>query len=329
MQRTFELNITGMDCADCALTLEKSLVKLDGVEDCQVNFSLTKMQIVGNADEEKVRKQIKRLGYGVTELGERPQILKGWALVWDLLKRPRNILTLLGMVSILLAFIFSGSPSFQLALFSLGGVLGLYFPARSGWAALRSGQGLDMNVLMTIAAIGAFAIGEYAEATSVIVMFSLGEALEGFTMERARDSIRGLMLLAPAEATLLTGCIDCKGHLGQKLPHSEEIYEGGICPWCGKDEQTVPVESLKIGDHILVQPGERIPMDGVVQSGSSAVDQAPITGESIPVEKNIYGEVFAGTINGAGARCSRVGHCDGRCRYSTGVRDRRYCADGR
>ncbi|MCP4141729.1 MAG: cation-translocating P-type ATPase [Chloroflexi bacterium] len=301
MKQKLELNITGMDCADCALTLEKSLVKLDGVEDCQVNFSLAKMEILGDADEEKVRKQIKRLGYGVTDVGNRPQILKGWPLLWDLLKRPRNTLTLLGMISIGFAFLSSGSPSLQLALFSLGGVFGLYFPARSGWAALRSGQGLDMNVLMTIAAIGAFIIGEYGEAATVIVLFSLGEALEGLTMERARDSIRGLMLLAPAEATLLTGCMDCKGHLGKKLPHSDESYEGGICPWCGKDEQTVPVESLKIGDHILVQPGERIPMDGVVQSGSSAVDQAPITGESIPIEKNTHSEVFAGTINGDGA----------------------------
>jgi Cd2+/Zn2+-exporting ATPase len=186
-------------------------------------------------------------------------------------------------------------------LFTLGGLLGLYFPARSGWVALRSGQGLDMNVLMTLAAVGAFIIGEYGEAATVIVLFSLGEALEGFTMERARDSIRQLMLLAPAEATLLQGCVDCDPHKGQPLPDDSGVYESGLCPWCGQHEQVVPVEALDIGDLILVKPGERIPMDGVVRAGHSAVNQAPITGESVPVEKEAGDEVFAGTINGEGA----------------------------
>ncbi|MHC4067605.1 MAG: heavy metal translocating P-type ATPase, partial [Planctomycetota bacterium] len=142
----------------------------------------------------------------------------------------------------------------------------------------------------------------------VIVLFSLGEALEGYTMERARDSIRSLTQLAPAEATVLRPCLDCEGCRGRKLPDGSGTYESGPCPWCGEHEQTVPVESLVIGDKIIVKPGERIPMDGRVLNGQSAVNQAPITGESVPVEKRPGTEVFAGTINGDGGLEIEVTH---------------------
>ncbi|MCP4539571.1 MAG: cation-translocating P-type ATPase [Chloroflexi bacterium] len=308
---TLELYITGMDCADCALTLEKGVAKLEGVTECQVNFAAAKLKVSGQVDEAKVAKKIKTLGYGVAEVGQRPIILTGWALWQDLLSRPRNLMTLIGMFLIGLAFVagrLNLSSSIEIGLFALGGLVGIYFPARSGWAALRNGQGLDMNVLMTIAAVGAFAIGEYGEGATVIVLFSLGEALEGFTMERARDSIRSLTLLAPAEATVLRACDDCGDHIGQELDDGSGVYESGACPWCGVHEQTVPVEALLVGDVIVVKPSERIPMDGVVLAGRSAVNQAPITGESVPVEKDVGTEVFAGTINGDGALEIEVTH---------------------
>jgi Cd2+/Zn2+-exporting ATPase len=304
MMEKIELNITGMDCADCALTLEKGVGGLEGVNEVQVNFSVAKMTVAGDVEVSAVRDFIQNLGYGVTEKGARPIILSGWTLLLDVVKRPRNLLTLSGMCLIVLAFIGSAVHFPEIvstSLFGLGGLVGLYFPARSGWMALRSGQGLDINVLMTIAAVGAFAIGEYGEAATVIVLFSLGEALEGFTMERARDSIRSLMLLAPAEATLLQSCLNCEEHLGLTHPDGEGTYSSGPCPWCGTHEQVVPIEGLQIGDLIIVKPGERIPMDGRVQAGTSSVNQAPITGESVPVEKGIGAEIFAGTINGEGA----------------------------
>jgi Cd2+/Zn2+-exporting ATPase len=183
-------------------------------------------------------------------------------------------------------------------LFLIGGLFGIYYPAKAGWHALRSGQGLDINVLMTLAVVGAFFIGEYAEAATVIVLFSLGEALEGYTMERARESIRSLTRLAPSEATVLRPCLDCQGCRGRELPDGSGVYENGPCPWCGTHQQTVPVESLNVGDRVIVKPGERIPMDGQVTSGRSAVNQAPITGESVPVEKGPGADLFAGTING-------------------------------
>ncbi|MBN2469690.1 MAG: heavy metal translocating P-type ATPase, partial [Anaerolineae bacterium] len=99
----------------------------------------------------------------------------------------------------------------------------------------------------------------------------------------------------PQQATVLQPCVDCAEHLGQ------DGYSGGPCPFCGVHETRVPVETLEIGARVLVAPGERIPMDGVIREGQSTVNQAPVTGESMPVEKLPGAEVFAGTINGAGA----------------------------
>lgn len=313
MPQTHELAITGMDCADCALTLEKGVGALAGVAACQVNFAtaMLRVELDDGVDPAAVENRVRALGYGVAAAGRRPVILSGRALWLDLVRRPRNLLTLIGLGLIGLAFglqWFAGPRPATIALFVLGGLAGLYFPARSGWTALRGGQGLDMNVLMTVASLGAFAIGEYGEAATVIVLFSLGEALEGFTMERARDSIRSLTLLAPAEATVRRPCIDCQGHLGQPLPGGGGVYESGPCPWCGDHEQSVPVESLAVGDRILVKPGERIPMDGLVRAGRSAVNEAPITGESLPVDKREGAEVYAGTINGEGALEIEVTH---------------------
>ncbi len=301
MPEKTHLRITGMDCADCALKLEKSIARLEGITECSVNFTVAKMEISGQVDESAVIERIHALGYGVVAPETRYTPRSTSQQLLALLRRPRNTLTLIGAAFILLAFLIQWFTPFPpMPVFLIGGLFGLYFPAKTGWAALRSGQGLDMNVLMTIAAIGAFAIGEYGEAATVIVLFSLGEALEGYTMERARDSIRSLTQLAPPEATILQACLDCEEHLGHPLPNGSGPYQAGPCPWCGQHEQTVPVEALTVGQYIIVKPGERIPMDGRVQAGESAVNQAPITGESVPVAKAPGAEVFAGTINGDG-----------------------------
>ncbi|HOU41039.1 MAG TPA: heavy metal translocating P-type ATPase, partial [Promineifilum sp.] len=133
---------------------------------------------------------------------------------------------------------------------------------------------------MTIAAVGAVVIGAYTEAGLVMVLFALGEALEGYTAGRARETIRGLSALAPAEATRLD--------------------DGG--------ETRVPVAALRVGDRLAIRPGERLPMDGRVLAGASAVNQAPITGESRPVDKAPGDEVFAGSVNGPGALEIEVTH---------------------
>jgi Cd2+/Zn2+-exporting ATPase len=158
------------------------------------------------------------------------------------------------------------------ATYTLAIVAGGYYIVRSGWAALRTTHSLDMNALMSIAAIGAMAIGEWEEGATAMLLFSLGNTLEALTMDRARQAIRKLVQLSPREATRVHG-----GHADR-----------------------VPVEQLRVGDLIEVKPGERVPMDGVVQQGSSTLDQAPITGESSPVDAAGGSAVFAGSINGHG-----------------------------
>jgi Cd2+/Zn2+-exporting ATPase len=299
-----QFRITGMDCADCALKLEQGLSRLAGVESCQVNFITAKMEIIGESGSETIIGHIRALGYDVAPaeaVGAGPA--KG-RLIGELLGRPRNSLTLAGLFLVVAAFLvrwfLPAAAGLSPWLFFGGGLLGLYFPAKSGWAALRSGHGLDMNVLMSLAAVGAFAIGEYAEAAMVIVLFSLGEALEEYTVNRARASLRTLTELAPQQALLLRPCLDCQGCRGRPLPDGAGLYESGPCPWCARHEETIPVDQLVVGDQIVVKPGQRIPMDGFVLSGYSAVNQAPLTGESIPVEKKPDAEVYAGTINGQG-----------------------------
>jgi Cd2+/Zn2+-exporting ATPase len=146
--------------------------------------------------------------------------------------------------------------------------------AHHAWQEVWLSHSLGINALMVIAVVGAALIGEWAEAAIVVVLFSLGEALEGFAAEQARGELEGLLDLAPPVALKL-------------LP------AGGI--------QEVTVEQLAVGDRVLVRPGDRVSVDGVVRVGESAVDQAPITGESVPVEKKPGAEVFAGTINTTGA----------------------------
>ena len=145
-------------------------------------------------------------------------------------------------------------------------------PGRRAIRAIKK-RTLNINVLMVIAVVGALILGDYVEAATVIWLFGIAEWLEARSLERARHAIRSLMTLSPTVAL---------------------IRRGGR-------EQSIPIEKVLVGDEVIVRPGERIPVDGDIVSGMSAVDQAPITGESLPVEKGPGDEVFAGTINGNGA----------------------------
>ena len=154
---------------------------------------------------------------------------------------------------------------------------GLLAVGRRALNAARTGV-LDINVLMIIAVIGAIVLRQYSEAAAVIFLFAVAQALEAMTLERARNEVRALMGLAPSDALLR----DAAG------------------------ERRVGVDTIAIGAIIVVRPGEKIPLDGEVVSGESAVNQAPVTGESLPVDRGPGDAVFAGTINGHGALDVRV-----------------------
>jgi Cd2+/Zn2+-exporting ATPase len=275
-----------MDCTNCAATLEKSICQLNGVQSARVDFSTAKLHLEGDVSLETLRQRAEPLGYHLTEevpIRSAPALKRGGVRgFWDyLIARRDTQLALLGGAIILLTIMgsligLSAAP--QQMLYVVAMVIAAYPIARKGIVTLLTNRDFNINLLMTIAAVGAVLIGETAEGATVIFFFAVGEALEGYTADRARDSLRSLMTLAPAQAIRL------------------------------KDErqETVPVEALHIDDVIVIRPGERIAMDGVVVAGSSDVNQAPITGESIPVHKAVGAETFAGTINVGGLLQVRV-----------------------
>ncbi len=161
--------------------------------------------------------------------------------------------------------------------FALSFAVALPIPARRAWHALKV-RSLDINVLMLIAASGAVALGQLSEAAAVVFLFAVAQMLEARTLDRARNAIRALMDLTPGEALVRDGTT----------------------------ERSVDVERIAPGAVIVIRPGDKIPLDGEVVAGQSFVNQAPITGESLPVDKNCGDDVFAGTINGRGALEVRV-----------------------
>ena len=143
---------------------------------------------------------------------------------------------------------------------------------KKGFAALRHGR-LNINALMTVAVTGAFAIGQWPEAAMVMALYAIAEAIEARAVDRARNAIKGLLDMAPDQASV------------RQVDGSWKV---------------VPVAEVVVGALLRVKPGERVPMDGVVRSGQTSINQAPVTGESIPVDKTTGDSVFAGTINESG-----------------------------
>lgn len=309
--RTFR--ITGMNCADCAKTIERGVSRLEGVTTCTVNFGAALLKVEGRASREAVVRRVRELGYDVEIENEKLKIeqsrfprrfLNSQSSILNflgfLLSRRDTTLAVIGALLILPGLIFHellpflGVESTLFDITSIGAlVIAGYSIARSAWRSVVINHQININALMTIAALGAIVIGAYTEAGLVMVLFAIGEALEGYTTERARRSIRSLMAIAPNEATLLTPNTAGRATQDESPPdhHSSSAWR----------ERRVPVSDLRIGDLILVKPGERIPMDGRVVNGVSLVNQAPITGESVPVEKQSGDDVFAGSINGEGA----------------------------
>lgn len=271
--------IDGMDCSSCALTIENHLKMNRDVKQVRIQFSTGKMVIEHDCSTEDIVKEVKKAGYTAS-------------LITDSAKAParardsQKTLTVLSGVFLLFGFLGSfliESRDYQTLLYAASMLTGGFRPARSAFYAIRS-RSLDMNVLMTVAAIGAACIGEWLEGATIVWLFALGNMLQNQSMEKTRHSIRGLMSLAPAEASVQQG----DGRLERK-----------------------PVEEVRIGETIVVRPGEKIPLDGEVLRGESSVNQAPITGESVPLEKSPGHPVYAGSVNESGAlevRVTRLSH---------------------
>ncbi len=265
--RVFRLS--GLSCADCAAKLESKIASLPGVISARMNFASAKLTVEGDAPVQLVAEEARREGVTATLEGNTPQA------EIPFFEKNRRVLVS-GFSGLFLAAGWAAETFWQ-----TGGVaIGLYLAAMvsGGFATARKALysltrfNFNMNVLMTVAVTGAALIGEWNEGAVVAFLFSVSEALESYTIEKARQSIRSLMETAPRAATVRR--------------------EGR--------EIELPVEEILPGDVLLVRPGEKIAMDGKVISGNSSVNQAAITGESIPAEKAAGDEVFAGTLNRQG-----------------------------
>lgn len=332
-----KVRIAGMDCGNCALTIENSIRKLPGVEQADVSFTTESMEVTGNADLNEIEARLKELGYRIaTEESQAatPTIEHRGALgfmrfLW-VQKHLRVAVCVTAAVIIGLLTLPGRAPIAGIApldlLFGLAVIIAGGPVFVKGFRALIFARRITIDLLMAIASIGALFIGATGEAVTVILLFMLGEALEAYSAERARNSLRSLMSLQPQEATVLRahdaahdhgdhdhGSHD-QGHDSHDHGHDREHDES-----CDGDhahdehdhhddgaevhDHTVvlPVEEVLVGDRVLVRPGQRIPVDGVVIKGMSSVNQAPVTGESVPVVKDVDDEVMAGTVNGEAA----------------------------
>ena len=268
------VRVEGMDCASCAATVEKRAAALPGMRQAVVNFAAGRLDAEHDPglSVEEIEKAVRDAGYGVgrTEEVERTPF---WRTSRAISVYASALLFALG-----LALGFLGAPdAARVGAYATAIVVGGLPIFRAALAGVRT-KHLDMNVLMSAATVGAVGIGEWAEAASVVVLFAAGNALQVYAIDRTRGAVRALVRLAPDEVLVRRGT----------------------------GEVVVPADEVGVGETVIVRPGERLAVDGEVVEGASAVDEAPVTGESVPVEKGSGDAVYSGTLNGSGGLLVRA-----------------------
>ena len=287
-QRTAEFLVRGMDCAEEIATLRSVLSGLSGVRELRFDLLNRKMTVdleSANATDESILAAVASTGMTAEPWAERGSEQSST----EAGRRTRALTT--GASGVLLALGFAihvaregaeaafgaaegaDVPLFARAAYLGATFLGAWFVAPKAWHALRRARP-DMNLLMCVAVLGAIGIGEWLEAATVSFLFAVSLALEAWSVGRARKAISALMALSPTKARVLGP---------------------------GNNEELVDAASVQVGATVLVKPGEKFPLDGVIVRGRTTVNQAPITGESMPVTKEEGSEVFAGTVNEQGA----------------------------
>jgi Zn2+/Cd2+-exporting ATPase len=261
--------VEGMDCNEEVIILERRLRPLAGMEALSADLVGQRLHVSYDAAKLTTAAIVDAVG----QTGMRMWLEHEGPGASGPDVRVRFWLTLASGAAILAALAVSSlSSSLSVVLFLAATVAGGIFPARRALVAVRT-RTIDINVLMVIAVCGALALRQWFEGASVVFLFALAQWLEARTLERARQAIRALVELSPREAT---------------------VRRNGV-------EHRAPVESIPVGAEIVVRPGDKIPLDGRVLAGHGDVNEAPITGESLPVDKAPGDEVYAGTINGRGS----------------------------
>jgi len=267
--------VEGMDCNEEVVILERRLKPLVGLEALSADLIGQRLHVKYDAAKLTTSAMVDAVG----ETGMRMWLeheeptLGGSVLTW----RWKLMLACGGSLASAAVLDTLGYARAALPFYLTAVAVGIVYPLRRGITAARS-RTFDINVLMAIAVAGALALGDWPEAASVVFLFAVAQWLEVRTMERARQSIRALIDLAPREALVRRN---------------------------GREER-IPVDTVATGDEVIVRPGEKVPLDGTVVAGRSDVNEAPLTGESRPADKVPGDEVYAGTINGHGAIEVRV-----------------------
>jgi Cd2+/Zn2+-exporting ATPase len=285
--------VEGMDCPSCAAKIETAVGRVEGTGDIRVNYGTQVLAF--RLDEAAtpraaVEEQVRRLGYGIAPV-EAPRVVPGeagaavesgergsaqqpwWRGAKAHLAAAIGALTAAGFTASLAA------PSLEHWAYLPAALLGLAFFGRKAVAAARAGSPFSIEMLMSIATVGAILIGATSEAAVVVFLFTIGELLENAAAGRARAGIEALGALVPRTAL--------------------RIEDDGSA-------RQVPAASLEVGDLVLVRPGDRVSADGEVVEGASEVDESPVTGESVPVPKAEGASVFAGSVNASGTLQVRV-----------------------
>lgn len=264
-ERVQEYRLEGLTCIDCTKTFEKNVKSIANVEYAEVHFTTSKMKVKGNVSIEELVEAGKFDDIQVIPMNNHSEKRINY--------RNKRIFyaSVLFALAIAIDLWILVPTVFLILLYGTVTIVGAHKIFLKGFRRLFRFQ-FDMNVLMSIAVTGAFFIGEWREGALVAFLFSISEWLESYSFDKARNAIRSIMELSPKKAT---------------------VVRNGV-------ENLLSVEDVQIGDLMTVKPGEKIAMDGVVINGTSTINQATITGESIPVEKGKGDNVFAGTFNEQG-----------------------------
>lgn len=287
---SYRLQIEGMDCASCAIKIETAIRRLPGVSDIEVNAGSGLLSL--KLDEDRTAKsdiaaRVKALGYKPLEEGGSHSGLvhshahghdhdvgEAW---WQGTKA-----VLAALSGLLFALAFAGSylfPKQESLFFTIAAVISVLPFMRRALAGAMLGAPFSIETLMSVAAIGAIIIGESAEAAAVVFLFAIGELLENVAAGRARSGIKALVNLVPRTAR-------------------KELAGGEIIE--------IAAAELAVGDIVQVRPGDRVPSDGEIVEGRSQLDESPVTGESVPVAKDVGDTVFAGSVNSDGLLRVRI-----------------------
>ena len=267
--------IDGMDCHEEVAILERRLKNLGGLEAMSADVLGQRLLVKYDA----ARLSASAIADAVADTGMRAWLEHEEPRIVGTSSSRQRLLAISGasFATGLVLHLIAVAPLVAMVAFAVAVVTGGLYPARRAVLSVKA-RALDIHVLMTIAVLGAIALGEWSEAAAVVFLFAAAQYLESRSMDRARHAIRALMDLTPADALVIRG-----GH-----------------------EHRVAVDDVRAGDVLRIRPGAKVPLDGVVTAGASDVNQAPITGESLPVDKHPGDELFAGTINGRGALEMRV-----------------------